>query len=377
MIGGLRYEKKFLPDGLPDENAIAATLAYECPHCHARFPDTEASRVLFSGTADKPTGIYVITNPDAAPRCFGWTYHAIAIRPWLPIVMRFEKAQLAKQRGDYEPLALFIREECAGIWNPMQEMKEQKQRPTGAYAMGDVWPEESRDLQGRLFRFCKVDVQLDHFVLVIRSWGPFSQSRLVWAQKVTTAGHVADLCALHQVPKERTVLDARHATDRVRRICGQMGWRSFMGEGSVKDYNHITLGGVRRIFSEPKPIDPWQGTDSQGQGLIFEFNFSKSSALDRLHNLRTMEANDGSPLWTGAKDAPEWYWREAYAYYRFPKRNAATNATTYNWVQSGPDHAASCEIMGVVAASMSGLVGAESLGTADEVAAPAAAAAPA
>lgn len=372
LIGGLRYEKHFKPDGLPDENAIGATLAYECPHCHLRFPDTDASRLAFSGTADKPTGLYVMMNKEAPPRCFGWTYHAIAIRPWLPIVMRFERAQLAKQRGDYEPLALCIREEFAGIWNPMLEMKEKKQRPIGDYVMGEAWANESRDLQGRPFRFCTVDVQLDHFVVVIRAWGPFSQSRLVWAQKVTTPGHVADLCALHQVPKDRTVLDARHATDHVRRIAGQMGWRTFMGEGTVKDYNHITLGGLRRIFSEPRPLDPWTGTANQGQCVIFEWNFSKSSALDRLHALRTMETNEGKPLWTSAKDAPEWYHREADAYFRFPKRNAATGATSYNWVQSGPDHAESCEIMGVVAASMAGLVGAESLGTADEVAAPAA-----
>jgi hypothetical protein len=371
LIGGLRYEKKFRPDGLPDEVAIAATLAYECPHCHVRFPDTDGSRLLFSGTADAPRGIYVAMNAHAAERCFGWTYHAIAIRPWLPIVIRFEKAILAKQRADYEPLALFIREECAGIWNPMLAVKEQKTRPLGDYVMGEAWAAESRDLQGRLFRFCTVDVQLDHFVVVIRAWGPFSESRLIWAQKVTTPGQVADLCALHAVPKERTILDSRHATDHVRRIAGQMGWRTLMGEGSIKDYNHISLGGLRRIFSEPKPIDPWQGTGNQGQCIIFEFNFSKSSALDRLHALRTMETNDGRPLWTGAKDAPEWFWREAYAYYRFPKKHAETKVTTYNWVVSGPDHAASCEIMGTVGASMSGLVGAEALEMAGEIAAPA------
>lgn len=366
LIGGLRYDRKFLANTLPDENAIAASLAYECPHCHARFQDTAGSRLLFSGTSEAPMGEYVTMNKDAPPRCFGWTFHAIACRPWLPIVIRFELARLAKARGDYEKLAEWIREECAGIWNRMREMSEQKKRPLGDYVMGEAWPSESLDPQGRPWRFCAVDVQLDHFVVVIRAWGPFATSRLIWAQKISSPGHIADLCALHRVPAERTILDGRHSTDRVRRICGQMGWRVFMGEGATKDYAHLTLGGIRRIYSEPKPIDPWQGTTNQGQGLIFEFNFSKASALDRLHNLRTLETNDGKPLWTAARDSPEWYFREVDAFYRLPKRSA-TGQMSYLWAVGGPDHAADCEVMGVVAASMAGLVGSEALETTVEV----------
>jgi hypothetical protein len=362
LIGGLRYEKKFLANSLPDQNRIAASLAYECPNCHARFPDSGGSRLQFSGTIYKPVGQYVPMNPEAAPRLFGWTFHAISFRPWLPIVMRFELAQLAKQRGDYEKLAECVREEFAGIWNPMREMAEQKKRPIGDYVMGEEWALEGKDLQGRPWRFCTVDVQLDHYVVVIRTWGPFSESRLVWAQKVTTPGHIADLCALHRVPPDRTILDGRHATDRVRHICGQMGWRVFMGEGTVKDYAHLSLGGIRRIYSEPRSHDPWIGTSNQGQGIIIEFNFSKSSALDRWHNLRTLETNDGRPMWTAAKDAPEWYFREIDAYYRVPKKSE-TGQMSYLWAVGGPDHGADAEIMGVVGASMTGLVGAEALET--------------
>ncbi len=365
ICGGVRYTKKFLPSGLPDENALAASLYYECPHCHEHYLDTAGSRLLFSGTSANPVGRYVRMNPAAAPSAFGWTFNAIAIRPWLPIVVRFELAQLAKQRGDYEKLAECIREEFAGVWNPMKEMGEKKKRPIGDYAMGAEWPGESKDPQGRPWRFCCVDVQLDHFVLVIRAWGPFSCSRLIWVQKVTTPGHIADLCALHRVPPERTILDGRHSTDRVRRICGQMGWRTFLGEGTVKDYAHLAMGGIRRIYSEPKPIDPWTGTTNQGQGLIFEFNFSKTSALDRLHNLRTLEANDGSPLWTAAKDAPDWYFREVDAFYRMPKKNEA-GQMSYLWAVNGPDHASDCECMNVVGASMAGLVGSEALETSVE-----------
>jgi hypothetical protein len=370
IVAGLLYDRKFLPNGTADAKAIAASLRYRCPLCPAEFPDTQGSRTRFSGTWDAPTGAYVALNPNAAPKRFGWTMHNIAIRPWLPIVLRFETALMAKQRGDYEKLAEWIREECAGIWNPGKEMSAQKKRPIGEYNMGDEWPEEIKDPEGRPWRFATVDVQLDHYVLVIRAWGPFSKSRLVWAEKVTTPGYVDDICKRFHVPTERTFLDARHSTDRVRRLCGLKGWRSFMGEGTegghrVKDYAHLAMGGIRRIYSEPLAIDPWQGTTEQGKGIIFETKFSKTSGLDRWHNLRTLEANDGTPLWTAAKNAPEFYWREIEAFYRVSKKSDA-GQMFYVWEVSGPDHAADCETMGIVAASMGGLVGSEAIESATE-----------
>lgn len=135
IIGGLRYERATLDNGLPHEARIAATLRYECPHCHATLPDAHGSRLALSGTANRPQGIYVLQNASPSARRFGWQFSAIAVRAWLPIVMRWELAQLARARGDLEPLGKCIREEFGGLWNPVLENIEKKLDLKGGYKL--------------------------------------------------------------------------------------------------------------------------------------------------------------------------------------------------------------------------------------------------
>lgn len=368
VTGGLRYERAFLPNGLPDEARIAATLVHECPHCHHTLPDTRDSRLALNGTAAAPRGLYVIGNKSAAARIHGWTFHGITCRPWFNIVLRFELAQLARQRGDLVPLSEWVREECAGIWNPTDYLSEKILRRPSGYKMLEAWPEEGRDAQGRLLRFCDVDVQLDHFVVTIRKWNQQPRTRLHYAEKVTTAAHVDELCQLHAVPKERVFLDSRHKPQFVRRLCARYGWRSVMGDPAQRDYPHPVLdpktrkviGRIRRIYSEPISLDPFQGLAEQGRAAILEWHFSKHAALERLHLLRTLETNDGTPIWTDADDAPPWYRQEIDAFHRVPKRGA-NGETYYEYQAHGPDHAADTEAIGIVAASIAGLVGSESL----------------
>jgi hypothetical protein len=69
IIAGIRYEKHYLDDGMPNERLIKASLHYECPHCHAHLPDTDQTRLALSGTKDKPHGLYVCTNENAESHC--------------------------------------------------------------------------------------------------------------------------------------------------------------------------------------------------------------------------------------------------------------------------------------------------------------------
>lgn len=363
IIGGLRYTRQFHPDtGLPDEAALAASLAYECPHCHARLPDIHASRVALSGTGAAPRGLYVCQNVAPSPRSFGWNFSAIAVRPWLPIVLRWELAQLARARGDLEPLGKCIREEFAGLWNPEHHLREKKIRPVGDYTLATPWAGEALDPAGRPVRCATVDVQIDHFVLVIRAWGKNGASRLRWAEKVTTPSRIRDLCMEHGVIAERVYLDARHEPDYVKRTAAQYGWRVLLGEKD-KDYLHSATG-LRRIFSEPRLIDAYAGT-AHGAGIVALFMFSKQSALSRLHMIRTIPTADGSPMWTAATDAPEWYFKEIDAHYRTKKRNP-DGQEYWTWEGWKEDHAGDCEAMQIVFASMAGLIGSESLETVAE-----------
>lgn len=371
VIAGLRYEKHFLENGLPNERAIAASLHYECPHCHGKSPDTPASRLAMSGTAENPRGKYIPMNPNGQFNSVGFTFHGIAVRPWLGIVMRFEKAHLARKRGDMSELAKCIMEEFAGIWDPELYLRRVVTRPIAPYKMGDDWEYEDR---AHPFgsRFCKIDVQQDYYILTIRMWGKASASRLRWCARPKSITEIRDILKAHSVEDRHVFMDSRHDSTRIRRIAALNNWNTMQGDGRTdgtapKSYLHSD--GLRRIYDEePKILDAHIGTLAEGQGSnAMEWLFSKQSALDRLHLLRTetyapnpLLPDSIEPLHACPTDTPEWYWKQAFAH----RRKTLTHkdgSLTQIWFGSHEDHAEDTEAMGVVVATMAGLTGAESM----------------
>jgi hypothetical protein len=211
-------------------------------------------------------------------------------------------------------------------------------------------------------RICTIDVQLDHYVAVIRKWGRYSSSRLHLAFIAFSPSEIARICQEENTPPERIALDVRHDTQRVRTICARMGWRTMMGDKAERDYAHPD--GIRRIYAEPKIIDAYTGTLLQGAtgSCVVETLFSKNSALNRLHALRGSEAKTptGEPVWTAASDAPDWYFKQINAHYRKRIENA-DGSHHYVWHGQKDDHADDCESMQVVVATALGLTGAETM----------------
>jgi hypothetical protein len=367
-IGGLVYDTVMLPTGMPDEAAIAASTQYKCPICRVILPNTDATRLAMSGTADNPIGEYVVTNESAAPLTFGFNVNWIAVKDWAELAIKMVKAQIAKSRaGDLTLLEEVIRKYDAARWDPELYHRPEKfarfQHPT-PYLMREAWAGELKDPRGRPMRFAKVDVQLDYFVLVIRKWGKFSQSRLHFCAKCLSPSEIAQHLAANEVPPERVFFDTRHDTQRIRTICARMGWRTLMGDKAMRDYAHDD--GIRRIYDQPKTIDAFTGTVLQGQpsgGYVVECIFSKNSALNRLHLLRSPDslAPDGTPLHTAASDAPDWYFKENNAHWQKRVENPDGSHSSV-WMGQKEDHGGDCEAMGVVVASMAELTGAESLG---------------
>lgn len=405
IIGGLLYDRTFLPNGLPHEAAIAARLRYKCPRCGSeKFPDNDGTRLALNGDYARPRGLYVIQNDSPKSRHFGWNFSAIAGRAWLPIVMDWEHAQLALSRGDLEPLGKVIREHFGGVWNRVEYLKERRTRPPGGYRMADLttwgrsetgdqkpetgnseslgsprslrslplapwskqksheclkawWPKGDFDPAGDPYLIATIDVHQDWFRLVIRFWNRLSQSRLLYTSTEITPGRIAEICDLLGVRRDRTVIDEGHKPQQVRIWCAQFGWRALRGDGKEKDYPHPD--GVKRVIAPAEYLDPFQGTAHQGRAKIVKNYFAKWSCLARLILLRQLTANDGTPLFTAADDAPDWYFKELDAYVAIPKFEKGIETTEYQ--SSGPDHAADCEIEGIAVASALNLTGAESL----------------
>lgn len=395
--GGIVYTRAHLANGLPDPVALARTLAYQCPACRTRFPDTPATRTAFNGTVAQPRGRYLALNPSPEPRAFGWRCHGVALRAWLPMVMRFELALLAKARGDLGPLSECIMDEFGDIWDPEKYFRpDQHNRyqhatpvydlsPDGGtrtprldehgkplyaatpYRMEEPWPAELTAADGRPFRFATIDVQIDHYYLVIRSWGPFSQSRLWYTAKCLSVSEIALHCARANVPPYRTYFDSRHDSQRIRTIAARAGYLTLMGDKALRDYTHPD--GIKRVYDVPKAIDAFTGIalETRTESACVEILFSKNSALDRLAVMRDPENRhpfDGTPLWTAASDAPDWYFAQINAHYR-TRVEEKDGGHHFVWGGQKDDHAADCEAMQVIAASIAELTGLESLPAAE------------
>lgn len=360
-IGGLVFETVLKADGMPDEAAIAASTVYKCPHCKTVLPNTDATRAAMN-----LRGEYVRMNPSAAPRTFGFHVHFIALKDWSELAIKMVKATIAKSRaGDLTVLEEVIRKYDAARWDPELYHRPEKfatyQHPQ-PYKMEEPWEGVIKDAFGKPLLIATVDVQIDHFFLIIRKWGKFSQSRLHLAARCMSLAEVALHLTRAEVPPERVALDTRFDTQRVRTYCARMGWRTMMGDKSMKDYPHPD--GLKRIYDKAECKDAFTGTvlQSAAGSYVIETLFSKNSALNRLAALRDPDskAPDGSPLWTAAADAPDWYFKQINAHFR-KRIDNPDQSHHFVWHGQKDDHADDCEAMGVVVASALGLTGAESM----------------
>ena len=375
LIGGILFETVLRQDGLPDEGAIQASASYECPLCKARLPDSPGSRLALNGTADAPRGLYVAQNSRPSPKHFGWQVNGCAVREWGSLATKFVYANLARERGDLAPMEEIVRLDFADIWDDRAYFANKANRQIGGYTMGEEWDGELKDESGRPWRFATIDVQSDCYYYVVTKWGRFSEVRVTFAARVLSTSDIITLNKENGVEPFRVFMDARFEPQRVRRIAALNGWKTMMGDkANTKGYYHKG-DGIWRIYDEPKVFDPLIGTPDQGHGQnVVEILFSKQAALNRLHLLRNEKFQpkrpDGAdkdpeprPLFSAAANMPDWFWPQIEAHYR-KKMTNPDGSEYWTWMGLKEDHAGDCVVEAIVAASICGLTGAESMGPA-------------
>jgi len=146
--GGIVYETHHTPRGLADNARIAPTVAYQCPHCRHRHPDTPATRLAMNGTADKPRGRWIALNPtpSTTPRTIGWWISGIPFSSWAVIACEMVNAERERTTlGTVTLLEQIVLKRDADTWDPefyhRPENQSKHQHPT-PYKMREVWPGE-------------------------------------------------------------------------------------------------------------------------------------------------------------------------------------------------------------------------------------------
>jgi hypothetical protein len=360
-IGGMRWaakEEYSKNDGRIDFQLLAASVYYECQNCGGKL-DADIGKQK----ARNLSGKYISMNPDGDDSIDFFNYNAMAHIPWPKLVEQFKLSQVDRERGNLDSLENFIRKRLAESWAVADYMSSDVQsNAMGGYELNEVW-----DAAGQ-FIFCTVDVQKDHYYYLIRSWAIVDgtlRSRLLDCRKVITTAEIREACDKWKIPQHqlgsggacRVFLDGNYNTNQVHRIALENGWMVFRGDAS-KDY--MNQDGFRRIYSDLKPVDAYDGTAMSRGARVGQFFFSKQSAKNRLSLMRSLKDHRGDPIWTYADNAGQMYERQINAWVKIAKERP-DGSVYYDWINrdKNNDHFYDCEAMQMVCAAMCKSLGTE------------------
>jgi hypothetical protein len=198
-------------------------------------------------------------------------------------------------------------------------------------------------------RFLTVDVQMDHFWLVVRAWNSAGSSRLLYCAKVLVWEEIEAIQQRFRVHSNLVFVDAGYNSFEVYRSCAQRGWTALMGDNRATFAHKAGTNRVQRFYSPVRKI-------FIARGLVCRMHFwSNLSIKDTLARLR--RNSEGGPLWEIPEDVPEEYLVHLESEHRVKKGDK------WQWNQIGkrPNHLLDCEAMNITAAYMLKIVGKESL----------------
>jgi len=362
-VGGMRWasrEEYTNDEGVIDWQALKDSVYYECQACGGRMEPSIANQ-----HERNLSGEYIQTNPNADPELDFFQYNALAHIPWPNLVEQFKLAQIERDRGNLKPLENFIRKRLAEPWSEADYVSgDVQQTARGGYNLGEDWGVPNQ------FIFCTIDVQKDSYYFVIRSWSIVHgvlKSRQLERGHVITPAEIKLACDKWKIPQHRlgtggacrVFLDGNYNTSQVQRLALEMGWMVFRGD-AAKDY--MNQDGIRRIYSDLKPVDAYDGTRNSSASRVGQFFFSKQSAKNRLSTLRELRDHNGDLNWTHADDAGGQYEKQLNSWAKIQKQKKGTGEVFFDWIQRKPDdHYFDCEVMNAVCASMCKQLGTESV----------------
>lgn len=335
-------------EGQIDFAKVRSSVRLVCEFCKHEIADSDANRKLLNSSAK-----FVPQNPSAPGTKAGFHWNSLASMSWGELAEMYLRAKESCRRGDMEDLKNFYQKRLALPWGDLEEDFTLDISPSG-YRMGDYWESEGavgakgailpppHENKNRVrLRFLTVDVQMDHFYAVVRSWACDASSRLVYCAKLQTWEDVEILQNRFGVFPQLVFVDAGYSTFEVYRNCAKHNWTALMGDGR-RDFPHRVNGKItQRFYSTARhPL-----VSDRKCRMHYWSNLGIKDTLARLRSNRNPE--EGS-TWEVPSDVPEEYLKMLDSEQRVKKGNS------WEWRQIGkrPNHYWDCEAMQVCAAYM-------------------------
>lgn len=375
-ISGMRWD-----DDCRDNNArwlpnkVQASAHYVCPNCKGKIKHTE-SLLRWMNDAKNGAG-YHQTNKDPKAKLYGYRFNSVAVDSWGKLAYEFTTAHNAMYSGVTELMENFRRKRLCLRFDAARILPSKLVDFKGGYMMGDEWTEEKKDEYGKPWRFMTVDVQQDHFWVVIRAWAESGESRLIWFGRVPSEAELPDVADRYNVLRadwkirmfcsggqrvgffnmanSRVFMDCAYSPDGiVPRICAKHGFHMFNAL-SPKAFKNAK--GIYMPFSEPILRNPTIGTYAGSQDRkVQEWHFASKALKDRLDTLRRIKNAKDKPVWTVADDAPQEYMDQIEGEVKTRVTNAKTGGFSYEWKQVGENHAFDMESAQIALSCMANIV---------------------
>ena len=336
----IKYDDAKREDGTWHWAGVVASVRHECPHCGHRTDDTTAARRALSMAS--------YWHAEG-----GQEYIAGHVSRWIPafsvwwikwsdLVLQWLMAHESKQNHQLQPLKDFRLQRLAQVWTDELDLPvvtlEAANYELHHYAKGEK-------IDGEAARMMTIDVQKDHFWIVVRAWRSDGTSRLIWCGKLHSTEELKMLQTKLQVAHNRVFLDAGGIyNSRVLDYCARNRWLALMGS----QYDSFKIKGVRCLYADWEPQAAPTVRNHLGKPVdVMRMMWASDSIKDILANLR----NIGAPTWEFPKDATE-YMRHLNSERKIQTVDAATKKTRTRWRQIGsrPNHMWDCEAMQVAVA---------------------------
>lgn len=335
-------------EGRMDFAKVRSSVRLVCEFCKHEIADSDANRKLLNSSAK-----FVPQNPNAPTTKAGFHWNSMASMSWGELAEMYLRAKESCRRGDLEDLKNFYQKRLALPWGDLEEDFTLDISPSG-YRMGDDWDSEAavgakgailpppHENKNRVrLRFLTIDVQMDHFYAVVRSWACDASSRLVYCAKLQTWEDVEILQNRFGVFPQLVFVDAGYSTFEVYRNCAKHNWTALMGDGR-RDFPHRVNGKItQRFYSTARhPL-----VSDRKCRMHY---WSNLGIKDTLARLRSNQNPDEGSTWEVPSDVPEEYLKMLDSEQRVKKGNS------WEWRQIGkrPNHYWDCEAMQVCAAYM-------------------------
>jgi hypothetical protein len=360
-IGWVANEETLAEDGTPRYDKLLPTVYWECAECGQHMDGASIEAYKPWRKAISRHGIWKAQNLNAPSdyKSYHWNAFVPFWTDWRKAVREYLEALKAAKWGNWEPLKEFYQQTLGMSWSDrMMTLGEEETIMTRQqdYLPEQVEPPAPRTGSNQAYqslRFMTVDVQAKggrHFYFVIRQWWRGGASKLIAAGKAWSYEEIREYQTQWKVPAPCVIFDSGYATTEVYSQVLQSGrqWKAYKGE----DKDDFLVQGVRSIVKR-SDVDPAIGTPMAGRTMIDLFLYAKYGCLDRLAMLMSGQAGD----WQFHSSVPDDYAAQLTAYDKLPIENKKTGQVKWIWHRRHKnDHFASCEIMQVAAAAVSGLI---------------------